>query len=200
MTFLKRQNSLLFIMTILGMAAFWQSPVGAQNLADNMAGFGASSDEPIAIEADKLEVLDNQQEAIFSGNVIVRQGETTLQTAQLVITYQDDRDNGTQSQSSGGLSGVAGARQIKKLDASGKVLITSGEQTASGERATMEMDKELITMEGDVVLSQGGNVIKGERLVINLKTRESRMVAGGGNGRQGGRVQGLFLPGSVPQN
>jgi lipopolysaccharide export system protein LptA len=187
----------MFLVTLCAMPSMSYS----QNLADNLSGFGASSDEPIAIEADRLEVLDNQQEAVFSGNVVVKQGETTLQTSRLVINYQDDNKQSTanpQTQASG-LGG--GARKIKKLEASGKVLITSKDQTASGDKATMDMEQEIITMLGDVVLTQGGNIIRGEELVINLKTRQSRMIAGGSanEGQTRGRVQGLFLPGSVPE-
>jgi lipopolysaccharide export system protein LptA len=48
------------------------------------------------------------------------------------------------------------------------------------------MDRDVITMSGDVILTQGQNVVHGERLIVNLKTKEGRI--------EGGRVQTLIAP------
>jgi lipopolysaccharide export system protein LptA len=46
-----------------------------------------------------------------------------------------------------------------------------------------------VTLEGNVVVTRGKDVLRGHRLVVNLTTGVSRMEAPGT-----GRVEGLFLP------
>jgi lipopolysaccharide export system protein LptA len=56
------------------------------------------------------------------------------------------------------------------------------------------MQTNTVTLSGNVVMTQGQNVLRGERLVVDLANGVSR-VESGRNGQ--GRVQGLFLPGSA---
>ena len=51
----------------------------------------------------------------------------------------------------------------------------------------------MVTVGGNVVLMQGKNVLKGDRLVIDLKTGESRF-ENTGNTAAGGRIRALFVP------
>ena len=55
------------------------------------------------------------------------------------------------------------------------------------------MKTNTVTLTGNVVMTQGQNVLRGERLMVDLTSGVSR-VESGKNGQ--GRVQGLFLPGS----
>lgn len=155
-------------------AAFAQSrePVSALK--------GHNSDAPIDLTADRLEVQDRADRAMFSGNVHVKQDELTLDTARLTVAY-----------SSGG--GV----QIKRLDASGGVTVRSPSETASGSFGIYDLDRKLITLVGNVVLQRQGSQLSGQRLVIDLDSGRA-VIDGGpaGVGQSGGRVTGHF---TVPQ-
>ena len=48
------------------------------------------------------------------------------------------------------------------------------------------MTRDMVTMTGNVVLTQGANVVHGERLIVNLKSRQAHM--------EGGRVQTVITP------
>jgi lipopolysaccharide export system protein LptA len=65
-------------------------------------------------------------------------------------------------------------------------MVRSDDQTASGNGVVLDMAQDLITMTGNVVLTQGPNIVRGERLVVNLKSKQGRM--------EGGRVQTLITP------
>jgi lipopolysaccharide export system protein LptA len=147
----------------------------AQNFGAAFAGFDTGSNEPIQIEADRLEVRDPEKLAIYSGNVKVRQGETLLEAPELRVFYT-------------GEAGAAGApgSQVSRIEAGPTVTVSSDDQTATGSRAVLDMAQDLITMSGNVVLTQGPNVVRGERLVVNLRTKQGRM--------EGGRVQTLITP------
>lgn len=163
---------------IVAMAGVFAMPATAQN-NNSIAAFSSDSKEPINIEADSLEVRDGEKIAIFSGNVKVVQGKVTLQTTKLKVSYKGDARD-------------AGQQQIERLEAQGKVLVTSDDQTTTGDWATFEMASQLITVGGDVVLTQGQNVLRGTKLLVDLKSGKSRLESkrSGNNGR----VQGVFMP------
>ena len=150
-------------------------------LGSSLSGFSADSDEPIDIASDTLEVLDEQQVAIFQGNVKVVQGDSILKTKVLKVNYD-------------GKINSAGKQQIRRLEALGKVLFESEDQTLTGDHAIFEMTENTVTVTGDVVLTQGQNVLRGSRLVIDLDTGRSRLEAP--KDGEGGRVTGSFIPNS----
>lgn len=142
-------------------------------------GLGVSSDQPIQFEAESLEVREQDRLAIFSGSVVVRQNETVLKTNKLTVFYAGENTG-------------EGAQQVRKLEADGKVLVSSGPQTASGDAAVFDTEANTIVVTGNVVLTQGENVIRGPRLVININSGQAKM--------EGGRVQMLIEPKSLQGN
>lgn len=146
---------------------------------------GHNSNAPVDVEADRIEVQDRADRAIFSGNVKVRQAELQLDAARLTVAY----------------SGGAGSTDIQRLDASGGVTVTSPSETARGSIAIYDLNRRLITMLGGVTLTRGANVVRGGRLVIDLTSGRATVdgSAVGGSGTapgRGGRVSGRF---TVPQ-
>ena len=164
------------------LVASWALPVAAAAVAQEPVSAlkGHNSDAPIDLTADRLEVQERADRAMFSGNVKVRQDELTLDTSRLTVAYS----------SSGGV-------QIKRLDASGGVTVRSPSETARGTFGTYDLDRKLITLVGDVVLQREGSSISGQRLVIDLDSGRA-IIDGGpaGVGQSGGRVTGHF---TVPQ-
>lgn len=154
----------------------------AQDFGAAFSGFDTGSQEPIQIEADKLEVRDPEKLAIYTGNVKVRQGETVLEAPELRVFYAGEAT----------AEGAPGS-EVSRIEAGPTVLVRSNDQTASGGQAILDMARDTITMSGNVVLTQGPNVVRGERLIVNLATRQGRM--------EGGRVQTLITPsGGAPNS
>jgi len=160
------------------------------------SGFGTSSKEPIQIDADSLEVFDQEQRAVYKGNVIVKQGETTMRAAKVTVFY--DRRGGTglstktQAPPS---SGVSDNTALKRVEAEGGVAIFSRDQVATGERGVYERSTDIVTLTGNVTLSKGQNVTRGQKLVYNVGTGVATMEAGSG----GGRVSSSFAPNDAGQ-
>ena len=170
-----------------------------------LGNLGTDSKEPIKIDADKLDVLDKESKAIFSGNVVAVQGKTTIRCARMTILY-DNRGQGPAAQGAAGTSrpatparpaqasaGAGGDGGIKRLDCDGPVTVTSEDQVATSQRAIFDREKDQVVMTGGVALAKGPNVQRGERLVYNTKTG----IANFDGGEVGGRVQGFFVPGSA---
>ena len=150
------------------------APLAAPQAQAQSTAFQLSSDEPVQIQADKLDVLDNQGQAVFQGNVEVVQGELSLRSARMTVFYKGGGEGGEGESSAAPASGLGGAGDIERIEADGGVRVRSGEQVATGDRATFDMASEVVTLSGsEVVLTDAGNVVRGCRLVVALKTGEA---------------------------
>lgn len=149
--------------------------------ADSQALKGHNSNAPVDVNADRIEIQDRSDRAIFSGNVEVKQEGLTLSAARLTVAYAKT-----------GNSGV----DIERLDATGGVVVTSATETARGNIAIYDLPRRLITMLGDVTLIQRQNEVRGGRLVIDLNSGravvDGNAVGGGTQSAPGGRVSGRF--------
>lgn len=143
-------------------------------------------DAPVEIEADRLEVVDKQGLAVFEGNVSVVQGSTLLKTRRLTVRYISGK----------GASGPGG--NIRSIEATGKVAVRSKDQTASADKAIVDMQKQIATLSGNVSISQGKNIVTGCVLTIDLATNAATLQPCTSAG-SGGRVKMLFTPKSGNQ-
>ena len=155
------------------------------NAPNALQGFQQNRGQPVQIEALRLEVRDKDKMATFSGNVKVVQGDTTMRCKKLVVFYEQDNKDGQHAQASAqtmkaATPGPGGSSQISKLEASGGVTVNQKDQTATGERALFDMKSNTVTLLGNVLVTQGPNVMRGEKLVVDLTTGVSRVEAGKG--------------------
>jgi lipopolysaccharide export system protein LptA len=191
------------------------SDVGAQSAVQGvpnaMQGFSQNRDQPIQIEAASLEMRDKKKEATFAGNVKVVQGDTTMTSKTLVVFYDstpapaagpaNSKAAAKSAPIQSATPGPGGSSSIRRLEARGSVVVTQKDQVVTGETAVFETKTNLITMLGGVVLTQGKNVLRGDRLMVDMTTGVSRVES------DSGRVQGLFqssgqggltIPGAPP--
>lgn len=180
---------------LAGFLAFAPQAFAQEAVTSAFEGFSGRSDQPVNIDADRLEVQEQDQTAVFSGNVVVVQGASTLRTAKLTIFY-DKADGASASASapaaatSAPAGDVVTGRNIRRLEAEGSVSVTSGTQKATGARGVFDLPSNTVVLSGNVVVTQGNNILKGDRLVVDLTTQKSRVESA----QSGGRVQGVFGP------
>ena len=169
----------------------------AQGVPNAMQGFSQNRDQPIQIEAASLEMRDKKKEATFSGNVKVVQGDTTMTSKILVVFYESatapaaaPAGNAKAAPKAAPIQsatpGPGGSSSIKRLEARGNVVVSQKDQVVTGESAVFDTKTNLITMLGGIVLTQGKNVLRGDRLMVDMTTGVSRVES------DSGRVQGLF--------
>jgi lipopolysaccharide export system protein LptA len=196
-------------LTALALAA----PAGAQTPPHAAApspfqGMSQNTDQPVQIEAATLEVRDKNKTATFSGNVQVTQGDTTMKCASLIVFYGQEVGIGadapaatavTTTKSTPGMPN--GAQNIRRIEARGGVTVITKDQNASGDLGIYDLKTKTITLSGNVVVSQGQNVIHGERVVVDMVTGNARVesagsgASGGGPAASPGRVRALIQPG-----
>jgi lipopolysaccharide export system protein LptA len=161
---------------ILGAAAAFALlavPGTAQIVGGELRNYDSSA--PIDFSADRIEVREQQNEALFTGSVSVSQGTLDLTAASVRVLYSS-----------------AGTLSVNELVADGGVTVRTPAESARAQRAIYDVRRSLVTLLGDVRLVRGGDTLSGDRLVIDLGSGRSS-IAGT---TQGGRVTGRFQPNS----
>ncbi|RKF22510.1 OstA family protein [Altericroceibacterium spongiae] len=169
-----------------GLLAGGIATIGFNTLAGAQDIAGFNSNAPVDFAADRIELQDRQERVVLSGNVIIDQGDLRLTAARTTVAYQ----NGDKL-------------RIQRIDATGGVNVTRGNESARGSAGVYDFNKRIITLTGNVALRRGGDTLNGGRLVIDLNTglssvdgRSSGSSSGPGNtSTNNGRVTGTF---SVP--
>ncbi len=209
-------------LTVLAAAGAISAAIAQSSMSgvpNAMQGFSQNRDQPIQIEAASLEVRDKQKEATFTGDVKVVQGDTTMKSKSLVVFY----DGGDSAKQSGGAApakgagknqikaaepGPGGSSSIRRLEARGNVIVTQKDQVVTGEAAIFDTRSNLVTMQGGsgkVVLTKGKNILRGDRLIVDMTTGTSRVESTSGpvqavfdssGSGQGGGGPTSIIPGS----
>jgi lipopolysaccharide export system protein LptA len=173
---MRKLSALLFLLLA--------SPALAQSLP------GGDSNAPIEINADRLEVVQPEQKAIFSGNVEATQGKIKLNSDRMTVFYRPAGEGGGQS-------------GVSRIEVAGNVKMNTPTEFASGDRGVYNVDNKQILVFGNVLLRRDKNVLNGDRLEYNLQTGRSLLTSGDtgapvgattGATSGGGRVKGVFIP------
>jgi lipopolysaccharide export system protein LptA len=191
----------MLVLGMLGAAAAQNQVQGALQ--------GQNNGQPVHIEAMTLEIRDKDKTATFSGNVQVVQGDTTMRCRTLIVFYGPEEGAGvtkaaaappsTQSQAA---PGMPQGGNIRRAEARGSVTVVTKDQNASGDLGVYDMKTKTITLTGNVVISQGKNVLHGERVVVDTVTGDARIDSGvtahdgvGSGVTPRDRVRVLIVPG-----
>ena len=156
---------------LLPMLAAIAAPAAAQRFDNNA---------PIDVDAGRIDIADNANEAIFSGAVVIRQGSLTLNADRVRISYATDS---------------TGSPQVQRLEALGNVRLRQDTMRATANSGIYDVNGKLVTLIGNVKMDRDTNHLEGARVVWNLATRTSSFDARTAS-NPGGRVTGRF---TVPQ-
>lgn len=143
----------------------------AQGADVAFGGMRQDTSQPVEVTADSLSVNQSDGTALYSGNVIIGQGEMRLSAPRVLVVYNQD------------------AGRIDRLEATGGVTLVNGDEAAEAQRADYNIDAGTIVMSGSVLLTQGGNALTSERMEVDLEN---------GTARMSGRVKTVLQPGGNP--
>lgn len=145
------------------------------SVAQQQVAFGGlktNTKLPVEVTADSLSVNQTDGTATFTGNVLIVQGEMRLKAAQVDVTY-----------------GKTNTSKIDTLHATGGVTLVSATEAAESKVADYDVTAGKVVMTGDVLLTQGKNVMAGQKLTVDLTS---------GTGQMDGRVRTVLQPETKP--
>ncbi|WP_254054530.1 lipopolysaccharide transport periplasmic protein LptA [Roseovarius sp. EL26] len=145
---------------------------GAAWAQSGQIAFGSEphdNSQPVEVTSDNLDVDQTEGTAVFTGDVVVIQGEMRLSAPRVLVVYTEDRTG------------------IERLEATGgNVILVNGPDVAEGERADYDVQTGLMDMQGNVILVQeSGNTVTGDKLHVDTAA---------GTARMNGRVKTILLP------
>jgi lipopolysaccharide export system protein LptA len=188
-------TALLGVLAATGAPAQKNAPPQSQGMPNALQGFSQNRDQPVKIQSDQLSVRPKENVATFTGNVIVTQGDTEMRSKVLVVYYVDASKPATapattmKSAPPGAPPGSSEQQQIRRIEATGGVVVTQKEQNAAGDSGVFDMQSNTVTLNGNVVVTRGKDIVRGQRMIVDLTSGVSHV--------EGGRVDMLI---GAPQN
>lgn len=172
-------------MSAMKSAVLFLALLAAPLAAQTSALKGLDTGAPIDVDAARIEIQDADNQAVFSGAVVIKQGRMTLKADSVKVLY-------TRS---------TGSPEMQRLDARGNVRLISPSETATGNTGIYDVNGKIVTLVGNVTLDRGGSRLNGQRLVLNLVSGQTSFDGRNGGtaatpGATPGRVTGRFV---VPQ-
>jgi lipopolysaccharide export system protein LptA len=144
---------------------------------------GASAKDPVDIDAGKLDYFDKEQKLVYSGGVVVVNGPSTLKASRLILLL----DKQQQGQESNG-----GSDRVRHIDAEGPVTLVSKDQIGTGDHGSYDRSENKVYLTGNVTLTQGDSVVKGDKLIYDTASGQATVVE-----KPGQRVRSIFTPGEA---
>lgn len=129
----------------------------AQGTSIALGGIRQDTSQPVEISADTLSVDQENGSAIFTGNVVIGQGDMRLAADRVLVIYAPDQS------------------RIQRLEATGNVTLVTGPDAAEAQRAEYDIDAGTVVMSGDVLLTQGASALTSDRMTVDLKTGAAQM-------------------------
>lgn len=131
---------------------------------------------PIEVTAQQLEADQQQRQAIFSGEVVAKQGDITLYSDKLIVYSLPEQD------------------QVERLEAFGHVRVVQQDRTATADRAIYRQLEDTLVLYGHAQVHQGQNQVQGDEITVYLKENRSIVKSGA----TGERVKAVLFPKQKP--
>ncbi len=146
--------------------------------ANDPAGFGRlaqQADDQVNVTADNLEITEDDNTALFTGNVTITQGTMQMLAQRVDVLY-----------------GEGGPSDLVEFTATGgRVHMAMDGQTIDGDNAVYNFAQRILTFTGNVVVKNASGTVNADRLVIDTRAGTSSF---SGGPAQGGRVTSTFTP------
>ena len=151
---------LVLILGLTGTSAISQADI-------SLGGLSADPEAPVEISADGLTVDQDTRSAVFAGNVVIGQGDLRTAAARVEVIYSDETG------------------EIARLNASGGVTFATPTEAAEADDAVYDLASGVLTLTGNVLLTQGTSALSSDRMTVNLTD---------GTAQMDGRVRTVFGP------
>jgi len=148
----------LILALLLGTAANAQTNI-------DLGGISADPKAPVEVSADNLSVDQDSGTAVFSGNVVISQGDLRLSAGSVRVVYSDSTGD------------------IAQLLATDGVTLVTDSEAAEAATADYNLTTGILTLSGSVLLTQGASALSAEQMTINLNSGRAQM---------SGRVRTVF--------
>lgn len=118
------------------------------------------SSTPVEITSEELELDQESGQAIFTGNVIVRQGDITMTCGRMTVEYGENAE---------------GNNEIRLIRMFNGVTFASDTEAAESNSAVYSLTNETLVMNGSVLVTQGPTALSSDKLTYDLQSGDGRL-------------------------
>ncbi|WP_224963267.1 lipopolysaccharide transport periplasmic protein LptA [Geomonas subterranea] len=136
------------------------------------AAQGGANKEPLKIKSDTLNTDNEKKTATFEGKVVARQGDMTLYTDRLVVSYSGPNN------------------EVSQVEAFGSVRIVQEERQATGAHGVYDPKLARIVLDGNPKVVSGEDVVTGRIITYYVNEQKSVVTSGPKE-----RVEAVIHPG-----
>lgn len=165
-------------------------PVGAAERSGALLP-GSTGKEPISIDAARLDYFDKESKLVYGGDVVARQGTSTLKGSTLTI-FLSKKAHETEKGPGESPTPAASSGSIDRMEVAGPVTLISNDEVGTGDNGSYDKAANKITLSGHVTLTQATNIIRGDKLVYDMTSGQAQV----SSGQTQERVRSVFTPGS----
>ena len=130
--------------------------------------------EPMTVDADRFELVQDKQQADFFGHVVIKRDDMTLKADKVRVWYQEDK--------------VTHKKVLKKAEAKGHVWIDTPDSKGNSDYALFTTDSDILVMKGHAQMTSKQGTIEGEHITYNIKTKDTKVLGS----KEGGQVRFTF--------
>ncbi len=163
---------------MLGLAFLLASTITSAHAEDLKSKFKSTGDLPTNITAQNMRYDANSQRVVFENAVKVRRPDFDLDSNKLTILFKKNSQKPANQEATDDPLSTMGAGDIDQLIAEGKVVMVRDGRTGTCSKVTYYVDKELIVMEGNPVLTEGKNSVSGQKINFYIRENRSEVIGG----------------------
>jgi lipopolysaccharide transport protein LptA len=152
--------------------------------------FGRDARQPVDVTSDQLYVNDTAKTALFTGNVVAMQGDSTLRTPELHVAYEGKA--AAELASTGPQQPGEGTRLSRLVAKNGAVVMIGTDRRVTSDEAQFDAKADTALFLGSVLVNQLRNVLQGGRLLVDRKTGKSRLESPAEGDQPAGRIAATF--------
>jgi len=116
----------------------------------------------MTVDADRFELVQEEQRADFFGHVVVIRDDMTLKADKMKVWYQQDKKSGKKT--------------LKRVHAMGQVVIDTPDSKGAAESAVFVTDSDTLDMTGKAHMTSKQGTVEGEHIAYNIKTKNTKVV------------------------
>ncbi|MFN3406499.1 MAG: lipopolysaccharide transport periplasmic protein LptA [Caldimicrobium sp.] len=137
---------------------------------------GFSKENEINIDADKMEIFEDEGVAVFTGKVFATTKDMKLWADKLYVYYAKNNQTGSTAK-----------RELQRVIAIGRVKIEKEKWKAICGKATYYKDQEKLYLEENPKVWHEDNLVEGDLIIVYFKEDRSEVFS-----KEGGRVRVKF--------
>jgi len=115
---------------------------------------------PVTIESKQMVVDHQHSQAEFKGGVHLVRGDFDLRCDRLLAYYQNN--------------------ELQRAEAFGRVRMQQGKKRGASKQATYNKKNDILTLIGKASVEDSDGVIRGEKIIHNIKTEHTQVIQGAG--------------------